>query len=145
MDITEAAHRIGALAWTEQRLFEVVGGWVPSTAEPDAKLLFARLSRHHGDHVVALTAVLPDTRDHDAAALVAPGADDPSTALDGATTDARLEALLLVLARQVDAIAAFLADGAPIRDGPALRVTSLVLAEDSAAVEAATEFRDGNR
>jgi hypothetical protein len=90
MDIHEAARRVGALAWTEDRLFEVVGGWVASTSEPEAKLLFARSSRHHGDHALTLAAVLPETRDHDPSQLVTPGDEDGTARLDAAaTTSAR--------------------------------------------------------
>jgi hypothetical protein len=142
MDITEAARRVGALAWTEQRLFEVVGGWVASTPEPDVKLLFARASRHHGDHALALAAVLPDTRDHDPVALVAPADDDPSGGLGGDTTDVRLDALVVVLSRHVEAIDGFVTDTAPIRDGPALRVVGLVVAEDRAEIDAAAGLRE---
>jgi len=142
MDITESARRVGALAWTEQRLFEVVGGWVVSTPEPDVKLLFARASRHHGDHALALAAVLPDTRDHDPVALVAPAHDDPSGGLAGDSTDARLDALLVVLSRQIEAIDGFLTDASPVRDGPPLRVAGLVVAEDRAEIDAAAGLRD---
>jgi hypothetical protein len=135
MDITESAQRVGALAFAEQQLFETVGAWVASTDEPDLKLLFARLSRHHGDHALALAAVLPDTRDHDPEALVAPG-DDPSGAdLAADSGPARLGALGVVLARQIEALERYLADGSPVRDGPGLRVVRLVRDDDAAEAE----------
>jgi len=149
MDITAAARRVGAIAWTEQRLFEVVGGWVASTPEPDAKLLFARLSRHHGDHAVALESVLPATRDHDPVALVAPlgdEGDEGAAALGGAAdTPARVEALLVTLSRQRAAIEGFLTEASPIRDGPARRVAGLVLEADAALAEEVDAWRRGNR
>ncbi len=139
MDIHEAAHRVGAVAWTEQRLFEIVGGWVSSTPEPEAKLLFARLSRHHGDHALALAAVLPDTRDHDPSQLVTPGSGDGTERLEAAeTTPARLVALVEIATQQVAALDLLLADAAPVRDGPVLRVARLVRDDDAADVEAAT-------
>ena len=139
MDIHEAARRVGALVWTEQRLFEVVGGWVASTPEPETKLLFARLSRHHGDHALALAAVLPDTRDHDPSQLVTPGDADGAARLDSAdTTPARLAALVEVATEQVATLDLLLADGSSVRDGPVLRVARLVRDEDAADVEAAT-------
>jgi hypothetical protein len=137
MDIHEAARRVGALAWTEQRLFEVVGTWVASTPEPEAKLLFARLSRYHGDHALALAAVLPDTRDHDPSQLVTPGGDDTTARLDAAAaTPERLAGLVEVVTEQVTTLDLLLADGSPVRDGPALRVARLVRDEDAAEVEA---------
>lgn len=136
MDITDAARRVGALAWTEQRLFELVGGWVATTDEPAAKLFFARASRLHGDHALALAEVLPDTRDHDPEALVAPGDDDPTAALEGETsTSGRLRALGEVLTRQVAALDGLLAHAVPVRDGPVLRVGARVRDEDAALAE----------
>ena len=35
MTLDESARRLGALVWTERRLFELLGGWVVSTPEPD--------------------------------------------------------------------------------------------------------------
>ena len=43
----EAALLAGSHRWVEVRLFEILGGWVASTAEVDAKLLFDRHSQHH--------------------------------------------------------------------------------------------------
>jgi hypothetical protein len=143
MDITEAAQRVGALAWAEQRLFEIVGGWVASTSEPDAKVRFARLSRLHGDHVVALVAVLPDTRDHDPDALVAPPeGPDPMRVLDGVdSTDARVRALVEgALPAQIAGLEAFLSDASTVRDAPSQRVVGAVLAEDRSILD---ELRSG--
>jgi len=136
MDITDAAQRIGALAWCEQQLFEIVGGWVVTTPEPDTKLLFARASRHHGDHALALVGVLPDTRDHDPDSLVAPGDDDLTRLLHGVdSTDTRLRALAEVLPAQVAALEAFAAAASAVRDGPAMRVVGDVAASDRALAD----------
>ncbi|MBV9661829.1 MAG: hypothetical protein JO337_11800 [Acidimicrobiales bacterium] len=45
--LDEAARRAGAHHWIECRLFEVLGSWVPSTAEAGTKLMLDRHSRHH--------------------------------------------------------------------------------------------------
>jgi hypothetical protein len=147
MDITDAARLVGALAWNEQRLFEVVGGWVVGTPEHAVKLHFAHASRLHGDHALALTGVLPDTRDHDPDTLVAPPDDVVVASLDeaGDTTVTRLAALGLVQSRQRDSIDAFVREAAAVRDGPALRIARLVLEEDAALTEATAAFGDGNR
>ena len=47
MLLDEAARRAGGHRWVEARLFEILGGWVASTDEVDAKLLFDRHSQHH--------------------------------------------------------------------------------------------------
>jgi hypothetical protein len=45
--LEEAARRAGGHRWVEARLFEILGGWVASTADVEAKLLFDRHSQHH--------------------------------------------------------------------------------------------------
>jgi hypothetical protein len=45
--LDEAIRLIGGHLWAESRLFETLGGWVASTDEPEAKLLFDRHSQHH--------------------------------------------------------------------------------------------------
>lgn len=45
--LEESARLAGGHAWRERRLFEIVGGWVATTPEPEAKLLFDRHSHHH--------------------------------------------------------------------------------------------------
>jgi hypothetical protein len=45
--LEEAALRAGGHRWVESRLFEILGGWVSSTDDLDAKLLFDRHSQHH--------------------------------------------------------------------------------------------------
>lgn len=47
MLLEEAARRAGGHRWVESRLFEILGGWVSSTDDLDAKLLFDRHSQHH--------------------------------------------------------------------------------------------------
>lgn len=47
--LADSIGRIVAYREVEGRLFEVLGGWVPDTSEPRAKLLLARHSHHHGE------------------------------------------------------------------------------------------------
>lgn len=42
------AARIGGYCWIEQQLFALFGGWVPSTTDPESKLLLAELGEHAG-------------------------------------------------------------------------------------------------
>jgi hypothetical protein len=139
MTLDESARRLGALTWAERRLFELLGGWVVTTPEASVKLALAGASRRHGDHALALAVLLPDTRDHDPEALVAPGPEAGeafAAAASAASSGARLEALDAVGAVHLRALEAFVADAAEVRDGPAIRVVGLVLAEDAAS------FRD---
>jgi hypothetical protein len=44
--LDESARRAGGHHWVESRLFEVLGGWVASTPEPDIRVLLDRHSHH---------------------------------------------------------------------------------------------------
>jgi hypothetical protein len=72
LSIDTTAALVGHACWVERRCFETLGGWVPTVSEPEAKLALARHSRHHGWHAELLGEVLPATRAHDPARLVAP-------------------------------------------------------------------------
>ena len=146
MTIDESARRLGAIVWSERRLFEVMGGWVTSTPEPLVKLAFARHSRLHAAHASTLEAVLPETRDHDPAALVkavdSEGAARVEALAAGATTELRLEALVdELLPGRLGACENFLADASSVRDGPAIRALMFVLAEERAELTDLTALR----
>ncbi len=134
MTIDESARRLGEVAWAEGRLFEVVGQWVTTTPEADLELVFARESRLHGEHAVAIGALLPDTRDHDPETLVAPGsgAEARLAELAAAGPDRRVRALAEVLRTHLETLDAYLADASPVRDGPGIRLITAVVAEDRA-------------
>ncbi|MEO6121422.1 MAG: hypothetical protein ABIW46_04265 [Acidimicrobiales bacterium] len=112
----------------EERTFEVVGGWVPSVAEPQVKIALSIHSRRHGDHLESLLAVTPRV-----AAAVAPphGGLDPSlidavAALE--TTVGRLVALTQVLMPRLSA-ATGLDPGPAVAAAPAARVLGSIWAE----------------
>ena len=42
------AARIGGYCWVEQQFFALFGGWVPSTSDPESKLLLAEFGEHAG-------------------------------------------------------------------------------------------------
>ena len=139
MTIDEGARRIGGLVWAERRLFELTGGWVATTPEPEPKVTLAVSSRRFGDHAVALAVLLPDTRDHTPEAMVAP-VGDAAAAFDlaqGATTTPERLAVLsdALSAGHLAALEEYLADAVPVRDGPGIRVVTAVLAEDRAVFE----------
>lgn len=56
------ARRLGGLRWVESELFAVSGGWVPSTVEPDVRVMWAVQSQHHGWHAEVLRDRLPELR-----------------------------------------------------------------------------------
>jgi hypothetical protein len=138
MTIGESAACIGALVWTERRLFELLGGWVPTTPEPEVKVVLSRRSRHHGEHALALVALLPDTRDHEPDALILPRGDAPralEAAAGSSATKERLAAAGDVVAGHLDALEAYLAAASPVRDAPGIRAVTAVLAEDRFGLE----------
>lgn len=51
---------VGGLAWTEARLFEVVGGWIATTEDDALTVLFSRVSRELGEHAGWWESILPD-------------------------------------------------------------------------------------
>jgi len=133
MTLDDSARRLGALAWGEERLFAALGGWVRAASDPALAVLLATAARHHGAHVLDLTALLPSTRDHDPAALVSAPPDGSGTwdALAGEADPIAGITLLLgaVLPGHLAALEAWLDDAAPVRDGPGIRVVTAVLAE----------------
>ena len=147
MTLDESARRLGQIVWFERRLFEVMGRWVASTPEASVKLTLARQSRHHGDHAAAVEVILPETRDHDPAVLVA--STDPAEVArfveveDRAGTDERLRSVIdELLPHQLGACEAFLAEASPVRDGPAIRALIFVLAEERAELTDLASLRD---
>lgn len=70
--LIESAQRLGSLRWAEMQLFELLGGWVQSTEEPDAKLLFAVNSHHHAEHAATLLGRLPAAGEWAAELVTAP-------------------------------------------------------------------------
>jgi hypothetical protein len=148
MTIDESARRLGDVVGTERRLFELLGGWVASTPEAPVKLALARRSRHHAAHAASVEVVLPETRDHDPAALVAAaeaGAADRFAALAARTgTEARLAAVVdELLPERLEACSAFLAAASAVRDGPAVRALIVVLAEERAELTELRALRQG--
>jgi len=139
MTLDESARRLGGLVWTERRLFELLGGRVATTPEPVLKVALASASRRFGEHALALEALLPDTRDHEPEALVVPVGVDAARfdALASAEPGAsRLDPVLDDLgASHLGALAAYLGDASPVRDGPGIRVVTTVLAEDRSLLE----------
>jgi hypothetical protein len=59
MSLEESARRAGGNRWIESRLFETLGSWVPTTPDPDVKLMFDAHSRHHAWRASQWTDRLP--------------------------------------------------------------------------------------
>lgn len=142
LSLSEAAHLAGGHRWVESRLFELLGGWVGSTPEPGAKLLFDRHSQHHAWRAGQWWDRLPVLADIDREALVvAPSAGVAGSfgalaQLEG--TPARLAgAYRFALPRLVGSYDRHLAAAHAVSDGAALRTLGIV------AADAAADWREG--
>lgn len=141
LTLEESARVAGHARWVETRLFEVLGSWVHAEHDAAVKTLWAVRSRRHADHaagwhdrqprVAHLHAdVLTVAANAGAAALLealarTAGADD---------TDLRLTAVArVVLPALVGAYRSRLARAHPLADGPTVRWSSLVVADEEEA------------
>jgi len=134
LDLQATARRAGAAIWLDERLFEILGGWVASVPEPEAKVLVATQSAHHGWHAGLWAERLPSLHDVDPASWVgpAPGAEAVLNRL--AAADGTIERLVgvhrVVLPRLVAAHAEHLDACSPVADGPTMRTLRLVLQDE---------------
>lgn len=72
LTLEDSARLVGGHCWVERRLFEITGGWVASTPEPEVKLMLDRHSQHHAWRAREWWDRLPVLDDVDRDALVAP-------------------------------------------------------------------------
>jgi hypothetical protein len=134
--LEETARRAGGYAWTEMRLFELLGQWATALPEPAAAARLGSTSRHHGWRAELWHEQLPSIPalevgdlvappDVGTAAVVATLADAPP----GAAVEALASAYRVLVPRLVAAYDAHLADTSPVADGPVARTLRLVLAD----------------
>ena len=155
LPLEHAARVIGAYQWVEQRLFEILGGWVSSEADPGARLLFDTTSRQHAWHGelfaqclpgsvhigTALLTVPPSPEvDHLLASLGRPISDEPPSAPPtqpvagaggaGGTLHRLVAVGRVMLPRLVAGYGRHLSKAAPVADAPVIRALRLVLRDD---------------
>jgi hypothetical protein len=135
--LEETARWVGAARWVELRCFELLGGWVPTTPEPDVKLAFARQSHHHAWHAELFERVLPAANGFSADGLVTAPDDAWVALLDDlvalTATSARLVGAYEMLVptklgeyeRWFDAVD-------PVRDAPLRRWLGFVIVDEHA-------------
>jgi len=144
LTIDDVARFLGHAVWLERRLFEVVGGWVRSTADPALKLDLAREARRHGAHVEVLEPLRPDTRDHDtetASPLNASWRSAFARLLAATDTRTRLERLAETLRAAVAGYEEVLRELAPVRDAGSRRALLVVIEEDRSALDELDRLR----
>lgn len=132
MLLEEAGRLAGGHRWVESRLFEILGGWVPTTDDVDAKLLFDRHSQHHAWRAGQWWDRLPVLADVDRDALVmAPTPQVAAAADELATVEgtvARLAgAYRVALPRLAGAYHQHRLRASPASDEAAIRTLDLLL------------------
>lgn len=147
--LEESARLAGSHVWVERRLFEILGLWVPSTPEPEAKLMLDRHSHHHAWRAGQWWDRLPVLADVDRDALVTPPDPGLAAALEllasagpagaGATpTVARLAgAYRFALPRLWASYQRHRAQAGDTADGATLRTLGIV------APDAAADWQEG--
>lgn len=135
LDLQATARRAGAARWLDARLFEILGRWVPSAAEPEVKIALATQASHHGWHAGLWGERLPTLHGVDPASWVGP----PSAALEQAvelvagataTIDRLAGVHRALLPRMAAAHAAHLEAASPVSDAPTIRTLRLVLRDE---------------
>jgi hypothetical protein len=135
LSLEDGARVAGHHVWLEMRLFEVLGGWVTSTPEPEVKAHLATHSRRHAWHAELWNGHLPRVAGIDADALIAPAGPAAARVVDGLasavpTTERLVGLYRVVLPRVVTATAARLDLAAPVADTALARSLRFVLADD---------------
>lgn len=132
--IDDTARAIARARWLELRCFEILGGWVASTPEPEAKLLFARQSHHHAWHAELFERVRPT-----ASGLDVTHHDEPRPRWRGVlaelealttTADRVAGAFWVLLPTKLSEYEHWLVDTDPVRDAPLRRWLGFVLADE---------------
>jgi hypothetical protein len=70
--VDETAKRVGHYKWVEMRLFEALGGWVPTVPELDVKMRLGTHTYHHAWHADLWNKRLPELREMNTERLTQP-------------------------------------------------------------------------
>ncbi len=131
-NLEESARLAGSHAWMERRLFEILGGWVATTSEHAAKLLFDRHSSHHAWRARQWWDRLPVLADTDRQALAGSAVPAMAPALEQLagldTTVARLAgAYRFALPRLWSGYQSHVGSAGGPSDGSSLRTLQILL------------------
>ena len=139
LTLHQTAALVGGYRWMESRLFEVVGGWVQTTAQLDAKLLFGRQSRHFAAHAELWLDRLPTLNEMTPTNLTVPPTDevaaffDRLALLEGTGADSAVRRLValhrVVLPQMIAAYRDHLDRCSAVADAAVMRSLGLVLAD----------------
>ena len=135
--LEETARWVGAARWLELRCFELLGGWVTTTPEPDVKLAFARQSHHHAWHAELFERVLPSANGFSADGVVSAPDDAWTALLDDlvaltTTIDRLVGAYELLMPGKLEEYERWHAMVDPVQDAPLRRWLGFVVMDEHA-------------
>ena len=141
---SEWARRARHFCALERRLFEILGGWVPTVAEPEAKLLLRVHSFQHAWHAQLWAGLLPVGEDEGSAPLrpALAAALDVMAAPSG-TGERLAGAYRALLPRLIGTYAGMGEELREATEGPVRRVLTLVRADDDEACRAGEAVLSG--
>jgi len=136
-DIVDAGRLAGQACWIEQRLFEILGGWVADTArgnEPELARMLADHAHHHSWHAELWRDRLPELAEHPPAEANRPRSEAVADVVDAvADAESSIDRLVgvyrVLLPRLVADYDAALQTTSALTDGPTARVLKLCLAD----------------
>lgn len=149
LSLVESARMLGAYRWIEFRLFEVLGGWVATESDPDARLFFDAQSKQHAWHSELWAERIPVVDglvDVDQVSVApGPGVEHLLGTISGAAgpehgggTLMRLVAMARVISpRLVSGYRSHLMNAREVTDAPVIRALRLVLTDESEAWQTA--------
>lgn len=136
-DIASTAVRQGCYSWLSSRLFEIVGGWVTTTPDPEVGAYFGTSSAEWAWHAELWAERLPELREVSREALIVSPDETVTEALGAldALTDTldRIDGLAGFCARLERVYAAHATAASPVRDAPTIRTLDLVRSDLVAA------------
>jgi hypothetical protein len=145
LDLMRNAALVGARAWLERELHEVVGAWVADAAHPAAVVAFDGLAMHHAWRSDVLVARLPQLRELPTDRVVVPPGAASVEVLEAlrelGDDGARIGAWTVVGGALEAAYVDHLARTTPVADAPLQRWLPLLVDSLRADLEVATVRR----
>lgn len=138
LSIEETAARFGRYRWVEMRLFEVLGGWVPTVPELDVKVRLGTHSRHHAWHAEVWSQLLPTIPETDRDPPAVPAGDglvsffEKLAEAEGAelTIEKLVGVYRVLIPHKIASYTRHLDMASPVADAPAIRWLELVLHDE---------------
>lgn len=140
--IVDSARLVTRARDRESALFQVLGGWVPTTDDPHLKLVLARAARRHAWHAQLWERVLPVLHDIEVEPDVTNEGDAVVAALrDAGTGSSRIGAYAqAALPWLIADYARWRSHADPVSDGPVLWTLGLVVRDEEVELDQVRVF-----